>query len=57
MLKVRDLWGLIDGKDVKQSECDMAIMYAYVKEKNQILKSYGYWLVKASMLFFLIKFS
>jgi hypothetical protein len=37
MLKVRDLWGLIDGKDVKQSECDMAIMYAYVKEKNQIL--------------------
>jgi hypothetical protein len=38
MLKARDLWGLIDGKDVKPSECDMAIMYP--KEKNQILITY-----------------
>jgi hypothetical protein len=36
MLKARDLWGLIDGKDVKPSECDMVIMYAYAKEKIKI---------------------
>jgi hypothetical protein len=37
MLKVRDLWGLIDQKDVKLTKGEVAAIAAYTKRESQTL--------------------
>jgi hypothetical protein len=32
MLKIRDLWGLVDGEDVKPVECEVVIVVTYTKK-------------------------
>lgn len=37
MLKVRDLWGLVDQKDVKLTKGEVAAIAAYTKRESQTL--------------------
>jgi hypothetical protein len=34
-LKAKDLWGLVDGKDVKLAEGEVATIVAYTKRESQ----------------------
>jgi hypothetical protein len=34
MLKARKLWGLVDGEDVKPSEGEVAVLFAYTKRES-----------------------
>ncbi len=36
MLKAKDLWGLIDGKEAKPNECDATILSTYAKKESQV---------------------
>jgi hypothetical protein len=39
MLKVKDLWGLVDGEDVQPLECELVVVVAYTKKKIKLLTS------------------
>ncbi len=48
MLKARKLWGLVDGEDVKPSEGEVAVLFAYTKRAeswalNLIVQSVFLW--------------
>ncbi len=34
MLKVRDLWSLVDGEDVKPIECEVVVVVTYTKRES-----------------------
>jgi hypothetical protein len=35
MLKARDLWGLVDGEDVKPVECEVVTIATYTKRGSR----------------------
>jgi hypothetical protein len=37
MLKAKELWGLVDGKDVKPSEHEVVTLSTYTKRKTRAL--------------------